>query len=77
MDCVDPRVTRPRIPFTAAAGALSIATDSAGDADCERLPVIATFPAYDFTIKIGATRWRLTICRAMSSPAGLLMILQY
>ena len=52
MDCVDPRVTRPRIPFTAAAGALSIATDSAGDADCERLPVIATFPAYDFTIKI-------------------------
>ncbi len=44
--------TRPRIPFAAAAGALSIATNAACDADCERFPVITTFPAYDFTIKI-------------------------
>lgn len=52
IDRTNPGATRPRIPFTAAAGALSIATNTAGDADCERLPVIATFPAYDFTIKI-------------------------
>nr|WP_304422386.1 S24 family peptidase [Paramuribaculum intestinale] len=52
IDRANPGATRPRIPFTAAAGALSIATNTAGDADCERLPVIATFPAYDFTIKI-------------------------
>ena len=52
MDRANPGATRPRIPFAAAAGALSIATDAAGDADCERFPVITTFPAYDFTIKI-------------------------
>lgn len=52
MDRANTGATRPRIPFAAAAGALSIATNAAGDADCERLPVIATFPAYDFTIKI-------------------------
>ncbi len=44
--------TRPRIPFTAAAGALSIATGSADEGDCERFPVIHTFPDYDFTIII-------------------------
>ena len=52
MDRADPKMTRPRIPFTAAAGSLSIATDSAGNEDCERFPVITTFPSYDFTIKI-------------------------
>lgn len=52
IDRANPGATRPRIPFTAAAGALSIAADSAGDEDCERLPVITTFPSYDFTIKI-------------------------
>ncbi|WP_305482905.1 S24 family peptidase [Paramuribaculum intestinale] len=52
IDRTNPGATRPRIPFTAAAGALSIATNAACDADCERFPVITTFPAYDFTIKI-------------------------
>lgn len=44
--------TRPRIPFTAAAGALSIVTGAADEGDCERFPVIHTFPDYDFTIII-------------------------
>lgn len=42
--------TRPRIPFDAAAGQLSIAFGSATEADCEQIPVIPTFPRYDFTI---------------------------
>lgn len=42
--------TRPRIPFDAAAGQLSIALDSATEDDCEQIPVIPTFPRYDFTI---------------------------
>ena len=42
--------TRPRIPFEAAAGSLSIAIDSINESDCERFPVIPTFPKYDFTI---------------------------
>ena len=42
--------TRPRIPFDAAAGQLSIALDSATEEDCEQIPVIPTFPRYDFTI---------------------------
>lgn len=42
--------TRPRIPFDAAAGSLSIALESVAEKDCERLPVIPTFPRYDFTI---------------------------
>lgn len=42
--------TRPRIPFDAVAGQLSIALDSATEADCEQIPVIPTFPRYDFTI---------------------------
>ena len=42
--------TRPRIPFDAAAGTLSIAVDSVSAADCEQIPVIPTFPRYDFSI---------------------------
>lgn len=42
--------TRPRIPFEAAAGSLSIALDSVSESQCERLPIIPTFPKYDFTI---------------------------
>lgn len=45
-----PIETRPRIPFDAAAGQLSIALDSATEADCEQIPIIPTFPRYDFTI---------------------------
>lgn len=42
--------TRPRIPFDAAAGGLSVAIGSVREEQCERLPVIPTFPRYDFTI---------------------------
>lgn len=42
--------TRPRIPFDAAAGSLSITTDAAYASRCEQLPVIPIFPHYDFTI---------------------------
>ena len=42
--------TRPRIPFEAAAGSLSIAIGAVHQDDCELIPVIPTFPRYDFTI---------------------------
>lgn len=44
--------TRPRIPFNAAAGSLSVAIDSVTEEECERLPVIPTLPDYDFTIQV-------------------------
>ena len=44
--------TRPRIPFNAAAGALSVVIDTVTEAECERLPLIPTLPEYDFTIQI-------------------------
>ena len=78
IDRANPGATRPRIPFTAAAGALSIATNAAGDADCERLPVIATFPAYDFTIKIEGDSMAPDYlsgdelaCRLVDNPANI------
>lgn len=42
--------TRPRIPFEAAAGSLSLVIGSVHQNDCEHIPVIPTFPRYDFTI---------------------------
>ena len=42
--------TRPRIPFEAAAGALSLATQSVTESQCERFPLIPGFAKYDFTI---------------------------
>ena len=45
----DSYVTKPRIPFDAAAGSLSIITNSVTEVECERLPLIPIFPAYDFT----------------------------
>lgn len=42
--------TRPRIPYEAAAGTLSIAINPVHRNDCEHIPVIPTFPRYDFTI---------------------------
>lgn len=42
--------TIPRIPFEAAAGSLSIITQSISETECERFPVISRFPKYDFTI---------------------------
>lgn len=44
--------TRPRIPFNAAAGALSVAIGAVTEEECERLPVIPTLPEYDFTIQV-------------------------
>lgn len=41
---------RPRIPYDAVAGALSIAEHGVSRNDCEMLPVIPRFPKYDFTI---------------------------
>lgn len=52
IDRTNPGATRPRIPFAAAAGALSISADSATESDCERFSVIPNFPDYDFTIKV-------------------------
>lgn len=43
---------RPRLPLSAAAGTLSIATESVAESDCEQMPVIEAFPSYDFTIPI-------------------------
>ena len=42
--------TRPRIPVDAAAGTLSIAINPVHHNDCEYIPIIPTFPRYDFTI---------------------------
>lgn len=44
--------TKPRIPATAAAGALSTYVEGVREWNCERLPVISRFPDYDFTIII-------------------------
>lgn len=42
--------TRPRIPFDAVAGSLSFAMNGVSSDECEQLPLIPTFPKYDFTI---------------------------
>ena len=42
--------TRPRIPLDAAAGTLSLISESVSENECERLPIITRFPEYDFTI---------------------------
>lgn len=42
--------TRPRIPYDAAAGSLSVALDGITINHCEQLPVIRAFAKYDFTI---------------------------
>lgn len=42
--------TRPRIPFDAAAGSLSIALDGITKEQAEQVPVIRAFSKYDFTI---------------------------
>lgn len=49
---IDKYDTRPHIPIDAAAGALSIITQSISENDCVRLPVIKRFPNYDFTISV-------------------------
>lgn len=44
--------TRPRIPVSAAAGALSGFAAAVQASDCERVPVIKAFPEYDYTMLI-------------------------
>lgn len=45
-----PLVTRPRIPYTAAAGSITNAVEGISESQCEHVPVVPTFPSYDFTI---------------------------
>lgn len=42
--------TRPRIPYTAAAGSLTSAVEGVTESECEQIPVITAFPSYDFTM---------------------------
>lgn len=44
--------TRPRIPYTAAAGSLTNEMDGILESQCEQVPIIRVLPAYDFTIFI-------------------------
>ncbi|MBM6781470.1 S24 family peptidase [Bacteroides mediterraneensis] len=44
--------TKPRIPYTAAAGSITNALDGVKEYDCEQIPVIQSFPKYDFTIVV-------------------------
>lgn len=44
--------TRPRIPTKVAAGTLSSFAEAVKSYDCERVPVVKAFPAYDFTILV-------------------------
>ncbi len=45
-------LTKPRIPYTAAAGSITNALDGVKEYDCEQIPVIQSFPRYDFTIVV-------------------------
>lgn len=44
--------TRPRLPVTAAAGAISEYIGGIYAQQCEQMPIIHSFPAYDFTILV-------------------------
>lgn len=44
--------TLPRIPYDASAGSLTCAVDGVAEVQCERAPVVAAFPKYDFTIRV-------------------------
>lgn len=44
--------TLPRIPYDASAGSLTCAVDGVTEVQCERAPVVAAFPKYDFTIRV-------------------------
>ena len=44
--------TRPRVPYTAAAGTLTDSVEGIAEIRCERTPRVSNFPAYDFTIVI-------------------------
>ena len=44
--------TLPRIPYDAAAGSLTDVVDGVTELQCERVPVVAAFPKYDFTMRV-------------------------
>ena len=44
--------TKPRIPYTAAAGSITNALDGIKEYECDQIPVIQSFPKYDFTIVV-------------------------
>lgn len=44
--------TKPRIPYTASAGSITHAVDGITELQCERIPIVPTFPDYDYTIII-------------------------
>lgn len=44
--------TRPRIPYDAEAGRLTDTVEGVTEYQCEKLPVVAAFPKYDFTIRV-------------------------
>lgn len=45
-------ITKPRIPYDAAAGTLTDAVEGVTTYQCEQLPVVSAFPPYDFTIRV-------------------------
>lgn len=45
-------VTKPRIPYDAAAGSLTDMVDGVTECECERVPIVPAFPRYDFTIRV-------------------------
>ena len=49
---VEKVITKPRIPYKAAAGSITHAVEGITEAQCEQIPVINAFPNYDFTIII-------------------------
>nr|DAV29475.1 MAG TPA: Repressor protein CI [Caudoviricetes sp.] len=44
--------TKPRIPYTAAAGSITNAVEGVTESQCEQVPIVSSFPNYDFTIII-------------------------
>ena len=44
--------TKPRIPYTAAAGSITHAVEGVTESQCEQIPIISAFPTYDFTIVV-------------------------
>ncbi|MDR1938171.1 MAG: helix-turn-helix transcriptional regulator [Tannerellaceae bacterium] len=45
-----PSETRPRIPYNAAAGSVSLALSGVTEADCEQMPFVRSFQNYHYTI---------------------------
>lgn len=52
MERKDPHKFKPNVPLTVAAGFMGGSVESALLSGCEMLPIIPTFPDYDFTIRV-------------------------